>query len=39
LLHLKRIQPKLGWWLQDEFRSLMSQTEKKLHSNANTDHL
>lgn len=37
--HLRRVQQRVGWWLQDEFRSLISQVEKRLHSDANTNHL
>lgn len=38
LFHLKRIRQTLGWWLQDESRSLISRIEEKL-SNADIDRL
>lgn len=34
LVQLKRVQQTLGWWLQDEFKSLISQIETKISLNA-----
>ncbi|HEX4229949.1 MAG TPA: hypothetical protein VHZ07_14845 [Bryobacteraceae bacterium] len=36
LRHLKRVQHTLGWWLQDESRSLILQVEEEL-ANENSD--
>lgn len=37
LFHVKRVQQTLGWWLQDESRSLISQIEEKVSFDAHID--